>query len=319
MSTTQHHDADRETLSALFDGELQGDSARFALKRLEHDAHWRDACGRWQLCGDVLRGQAGAVAPTGFAERIGAALALEAVAQPATVGTAAVPTRRRWIGGAALAASVAMAALFVVRPFSQSGDLPSTAQVTTATQLSTTSQSTAAPIGGEATAEQFALQEPVPTSPAPDTTPDTPGAEVALAAAAVAVAEVPRRASERRSRGQSQRAAMRNSRREVATPVAAAVSSPPTAVAATTDPAPAVIEPSSIHPFLPQGEIVSRPWPRAVLPGYQGGDTFTASFGGSAAGSPSDTSPFYPFEPRMPEPASAADTGQQDLSGWPRR
>src|SRR5690606_32020838 len=114
MSTTQLHDADRETLSALFDGELQGDSARFALKRLDHDAHWREACGRWQLCGDVLRGQAGGIAPTGFAERVGAALELETMAQPVTASVRATPVRRRWIGGAALAASVAMAALFVV-------------------------------------------------------------------------------------------------------------------------------------------------------------------------------------------------------------
>ena len=38
---------DRETLSALFDGELEDDAARFALRRLDHDAGWRDACSRW--------------------------------------------------------------------------------------------------------------------------------------------------------------------------------------------------------------------------------------------------------------------------------
>ena len=42
MSTTQHHDADRETLSALFDGELDDAATRFAVKRLDHDRQWRE-------------------------------------------------------------------------------------------------------------------------------------------------------------------------------------------------------------------------------------------------------------------------------------
>ncbi|MGQ4583195.1 RseA family anti-sigma factor [Lysobacter sp. F60174L2] len=320
MSTTQHHDADRETLSALFDGELQGDSARFALRRLDHDPQWREACGRWQLCGDVLRGQAGAVAPAGFAERVGAALAQEAVAQPATAVARATPVRRRWVGGAALAASVAVAALFVVRPFSQSGDLPSSAP-----QVAATAGSTAAPVDGEAGATaQFAMQEPAAPISAPNTIPEAPGTEIGLAAAAVAVAEVPRRAGERRSRGQSQRAAVRNSRNQVESPAMAAVASPSTAVAATIDPSPALIQPSSTHPFLPQGEIVSRPWPRAALPDYPTGNTFTAGFSGRPVVAPpaGPTSPFYPFEPLIePQPESATAPGARQSEGadWPRR
>ncbi|MGQ4659744.1 RseA family anti-sigma factor [Lysobacter sp. F6437] len=319
MSTTQHHDADRETLSALFDGELQGDSARFALRRLDHDVQWGEACGRWQLCGDVLRGQAGVVAPAGFAERVGAALAQEAVAQPATAVARATPVRRRWIGGAALAASVAVAALFVVRPFSQSGDLPLSAP-----QVAATAGSIVAPVDGDAgTPGQLAMQEPAAPA-APDTIPEAPGTGIGLAAAAVAVAEVPRRAGERRSRGQSQRAAVRNSRNQAAPPAMAAVSSPSTAVATTVDPAPALIQPSSTHPFLPQGEIVSRPWPRAALPDYPTGNTFTAGFSGrsAVAQSPDATSPFYPFEPLLepqPESATTPGAGQPDGSDWPRR
>ncbi|WP_206410081.1 sigma-E factor negative regulatory protein, partial [Lysobacter enzymogenes] len=69
MTSTPIHGDERENLSALFDGELDGDAARFAFKRLGHDAQWREACGRWQLCGDVLRRRAhGAAEPTpGFA------------------------------------------------------------------------------------------------------------------------------------------------------------------------------------------------------------------------------------------------------------
>ncbi|MDQ3270392.1 MAG: sigma-E factor negative regulatory protein, partial [Pseudomonadota bacterium] len=61
---------DRESLSALFDGELQGDAARFAYKRLARDVRWRQSCGNWQLAGDVLRGRATAPAPRGFAEGV---------------------------------------------------------------------------------------------------------------------------------------------------------------------------------------------------------------------------------------------------------
>ena len=79
MPMTPHQpNDDRETLSALFDGELRGDAARFALKRLDHDSAWGQAVGRWQLAGDVLRGRAEAMAPAGFAQRVGDALAAEA-------------------------------------------------------------------------------------------------------------------------------------------------------------------------------------------------------------------------------------------------
>ena len=47
MNTTTHPASDLEALSALFDGELGGDAARFALKRLDHDREWRQACERW--------------------------------------------------------------------------------------------------------------------------------------------------------------------------------------------------------------------------------------------------------------------------------
>ncbi|TZF80644.1 sigma-E factor negative regulatory protein, partial [Cognatilysobacter lacus] len=63
MNPTENRGTDQETLSALFDGELRADARRFALRRLEHDAGWKDDCGRWQLVGDVLRRQAPIAAP----------------------------------------------------------------------------------------------------------------------------------------------------------------------------------------------------------------------------------------------------------------
>jgi Meckel syndrome type 1 protein len=102
---------DRETLSALFDGELGGDAARFALKRLEHDHEWREAVERWQLAGDVLRGHAPALLPSDFAARVSAAVATEASAE----APANARARGRWIGGTALAASVAAAMMFLAQ------------------------------------------------------------------------------------------------------------------------------------------------------------------------------------------------------------
>ncbi|TQD42326.1 sigma-E factor negative regulatory protein, partial [Marilutibacter aestuarii] len=119
-------EADRETLCALFDGELQGDAARFAHRRLGHDAEWRAAFGRWQLAGDVMRRQSGGLAPSDFAARVARALETDHAfavlprAAGSDLGDARSRWRRGWIPGAALAASVAVAALFVARPLGQS-------------------------------------------------------------------------------------------------------------------------------------------------------------------------------------------------------
>ncbi|HEY0310392.1 MAG TPA: sigma-E factor negative regulatory protein, partial [Luteimonas sp.] len=59
-------DHTRLQLSALFDGELGIDEARFLQRRLEHDRVLAARWSRWQLAGDVLRGQATAAAPDGF-------------------------------------------------------------------------------------------------------------------------------------------------------------------------------------------------------------------------------------------------------------
>lgn len=261
---------DREALSALFDGELDADAARFALKRLSHDAQWRRACGSWQLCGDALRGQAAGIAAPDFADRVAAAIAAEAATAQAVAPVSAPGNRRGWIGGAALAASVAVAALFVVRPFSNDAAPDAAAPQT-----------------------QVASADPAPAAPqAPGQR--TPDQQAAGLAAAVAVAEVPRRIADRRnSRGQSQRAALRAPRRQ--TQAVAAAAAPATEVAT------ANAGSASANPFRPQhSETASRPWPRAVLPNYPATGGFTASYGSSSASARS----FYPFEPATTEGAA---------------
>lgn len=290
---------DRESLSALFDGELQGDAARFALKRLGHDSDWRQTCGRWQLAGDVLRGQAAGLAPGGFAERVAQAVADETVDDPGRLEAplAAVGTRQRshrnWLPSAALAASVAVVALLVARPLTE----------------------TTAP-DSPAVAPQIAVTAPADAGAAPSRAPAD--AAAGLAAAAVAAVEVPRRNADRRSRAQSQRAALRarqtlTSDQAPALAVAGGSSASTPAIALA--PAPSTIAGaaplSPATPFRPPPvDSAVRPWPRAVLPGYPTSGAMTAAFDSSGA-APS----FYPFEPnrsaaaelalpaRMPPPA----------------
>jgi negative regulator of sigma E activity len=278
-STSNHrplHPRDeRETLSALFDGELPGDAARFALKRLDHDAEWRETCGRWQMIGDAMRGEATSAAPSGFASGVmrmldaeaQAAAAASADSERVVASAAATGSRRRWIGGAALAASVAMAAVLVVRPFPETTapdrqvvSAPTPAQVPTASPVNTPAQ-----------------------VPASANNPSTASIAVADAPAATPshrVAPPSSRAMARAAR--SQAAPVRNEAIEATTVVASAV---PSSVAAS----------RPFHP--PVDDIVTRPWPRSVLSGDSTG-ALTVGFGSASSTSPSS---LYPFEPRLPE------------------
>jgi negative regulator of sigma E activity len=97
----------REELSAFMDGELDADRARFLQQRLRHDADLRARWERWHLQSSALRRQAQPL-PADFADRIASKLDAEAV-------NAAPPRGRalRWAGGVALAASLAVAGVFV--------------------------------------------------------------------------------------------------------------------------------------------------------------------------------------------------------------
>lgn len=249
---------DRDTLSALFDGELRDDAARFAARRLGHDMQWRQSVERWQLIGDVMRGQASTLAPAGFAERVTAAIADESellvdvasveAAAPEHAAPVRVASRQRarlW-GGMALAASVAAVAALVMP--SMRDDVRSAAPIV------------AAPMS-------------VPASP------PAAGPAVAANSPRVAVA-TPSRPPARRTRAVGTRIARAQPMRP-ATPVLA---SEPVRVAT--------------RPFQPPVEdpVTTRPWPRATLPGLQAGGALTAGYSGNAART-GDGPSFYPFEP----------------------
>ena len=271
-SSSNHHPLhprdERETLSALFDGELPGDAARFALKRLDHDADWRETCGRWQMIGDALRGEATSAAPTGFASGVmrmlDAEAAVASVASERVMASTATNLRRRWIGGAALAASVAMAAVLVVRPFSETSSPDrQVASAPTATQMPAPS----------------AVTVPAPTSANNPSPTLIAAAEAPVATASHRAARSPRTATRVVRR---QAAPVRNEADEATTVVASATPAP-------------VTTGRPFHP--PVDDIVTRPWPRSVLSGDNAG-ALTVGFGSTSSTSPSS---LYPFEPRLPE------------------
>jgi negative regulator of sigma E activity len=262
-------DHTRLQLSALFDGELALDEARFLQRRLQHDPELGDCVSRWQLAGDILRGQATAPAPAGFAGRVAAAIAADAgqAASPAT----ARRSRWGWGSGAALAASVAAVALFMARQAPDS--LPA------------------------ANAPQVEMASTTPATPAPTpsrTAPQGPDAAAQLAAATLAVAEDPRRAAARRgsSRAQIQRAAATRASRaldDIAQPQLAVAAAMPAATTLT----------GSANPFAPSTVAnTPRPWPRALLPNT--GAAFNVGYGElqHAAIGPAEPASMHPFRPR---------------------
>lgn len=277
----------RQQLSTMLDGELSQDQVRFLRRRLEHDAELSGCFERWQVCGDVLRGQHGALLPADFAQKVSAAIAGDAAVPEARHARKGGPRLLRWGGGAALAASVAMAALLVGR---QAGIEPG--QV--APQASPAFAATGT--------------DPAPTDPvAIDPAPHAPAAAAAaVAATALAAAEVPRRAAETRpSRAQAAGAAgTRTSSRSAAAPQLAtvAVTDPPplpmevaptVASAALSGPAdapllaglPPAADGIGTDPFaaLPM-TVASRPWPRA---GIGAGEGYSVGLGSMLQGAPS--------------------------------
>ncbi len=106
----------REQLSALMDGELGRDERAFLLRRLEHDAELRSMWTRMHLVRDVISHRPGG-APLNLSDRIMQTLA-EQDRQTAPLSQSTSRGWRPWLG-AALAASVALMAVFAVAPDNQ--------------------------------------------------------------------------------------------------------------------------------------------------------------------------------------------------------
>ena len=99
----------RIQLSALKDGELEKDAARFLCSRLAGDEGMRSEWSRWHLISDALNQRHSRLCGDDLSAAVAAALANDATPKR-HVG----PTVLRWAAGGAIAASVALLALMVV-------------------------------------------------------------------------------------------------------------------------------------------------------------------------------------------------------------
>lgn len=262
----------RQQLSALVDGELGADEARFLVRRMEHDPELAGCQERWQLLGDVMRGQASLLAPAGFSAAVAAAIAVEPAPQAEPKRQARRSGWRAW-GGGALAASVAAVALFVGRE-----KLQEAPPVDVSAPQVIASQAQLPPASGQ---------------PAAVT-------EASVDTAAMAVASVPAVAMAAASRRQDARRASAT-RSQQAARVAQRDDAPLRAVASQAPLTPTV--PASSARNLPFGEVGSlqaRPWPRSSLAPAAGG-ALNASFPAHAGGAA-----FYPFEPRLQDDLPAS-------------
>lgn len=277
----------RQQLSAMLDGALSPDEARFLLRRLQHDHEMAACWERWQLCGDLMRGSAPAVLPSDFARRVSTALAAGSPGSGAQ-GTISAqgPRWMRWAGGAALAASVAATALFVAQrdPVIDGRNPAPVRQVSASSPAPT-------PLLQVATSEP----EPAPAPAAPDQ-PERSGAAALAATAAVAAAELPRRTVRRNRTPVARKAPAETA--PVRTQADASAM-----VAAADLPARGAVEDASAlvadrDPFVGEAIIpAARPWPRAVLPGTING-VLNADYG--MGGGTVSGSGFEYFEPQVP-------------------
>lgn len=111
----------REDLSALMDGELAAEPTRFLLRRLDHDPELGATWSRWHLIRACLASDSARMSAqqtdNDFAARVAAALETDEAPQ------ARFRHWGRYVGGGAIAASVAVAALMLNVPGPR-GDAP---------------------------------------------------------------------------------------------------------------------------------------------------------------------------------------------------
>ena len=261
----------------MMDGELSADEAKFLLRRMEHDDALADCWQRWQLVGDALRGEVDRALPADFSRRVGRAIAddLAAAAVGEVHAVAAHGNTRgpllRWGGGAALAASVALAALIGTR------------------MLSPTDASSSAPTAPTALTA-VPMVAPMPTVPtqtpplagvAPEPlAPRGSDALIAQAGAAVVAAAAVSSGERRGSRP-------RILARQEAT--AASAASTGKVLAGASGPAYAPLTARGLAQTDPQADtlatqtqIAAKPWPRALVPGASMNGDVTAGLEGSA-------------------------------------
>jgi len=264
----------REQLSAMLDGALSADETRFLLRRMEHDDDLADCWQRWQFYGDAMRGHAGRALPADFSRRVGRAIAddqadMEAAFAQSERNSVGGARRSllRWGGGAALAASVALAAFLVGRnPISTGapGDAPMSSPQIAATP------------SAPSPAAQQPLPIPIPGPQMP--TPAQSDPAVALVAATATAAAATTESRRQHPRLMAADAATDAGRARA--PIAASVSA---GRSGSRDVASAArgsdMRSSSAGDIAPGAQIVIKPWPRSLVPGAGEGGSVAAGFG----------------------------------------
>lgn len=235
----------REQLSALMDGALPEDQTRFLLRRLQHDAELAGSWERWRLASDVMRGMAPARhLPADFASRVSATLHGDEIAATPAAATSRPAWLRRGAGIGALAAALAVVAL-MGRPALEEPSSPA-----------------APPQMAAVSTPPLVHTQPAPLQPAPPA-PAAPsdGADMLAAASIAAVATATTKPA-RRSK-----------------PAGSAAAAPTTVAVAGVQDVAAADEAVAEFPGLPQAEIITRPWPRSILPQYAGNGGLAVGFG----------------------------------------
>jgi len=151
----------REDLSALMDGELAAEPTRFLLRRLDHDPELGATWSRWHLIRACLVSDPARVPMPAlgndFASRVSAAVQAEAAPQVRQRHWA------RYIGGGAIAAGVAFAALMLNTPNPRVGAPATVAQSSTSSAPASAAATTlaeAAPAGNQITPPWLLSRQP---------------------------------------------------------------------------------------------------------------------------------------------------------------
>lgn len=135
----------REHLSSFMDGEEVPEASRFLVRRLGADGELRDTWARYHLIRDCLRHQDGHIARSGMSGRVGAAISSDPVTH------AGARMARNWlrpVAGMALAASVALVAVFTVSNIGTPGAAPGSVEFSSVPDSGTATQSFTTPTVG---------------------------------------------------------------------------------------------------------------------------------------------------------------------------
>jgi negative regulator of sigma E activity len=140
-------------LSAMFDDELPEQQCELLARRLARDENLKARWGRYATIGAAIRKEQVVRVQSQLASRISAAIASEPSLLSEPAGTRqkfASPAVRRWVqpvAGAALAASVAALAIFVLRAQAPLGAAPDAQTFAQSNAQSTATQESPAPEG----------------------------------------------------------------------------------------------------------------------------------------------------------------------------